>query len=70
MYISLVAIVSTCLLFNDISIIENENVYTISKALIISHIIYEEVYTKNNTKNIFTVLNNIIPFNTSTNQIT
>lgn len=70
MYISLVAIVSTFLLFSDMSIMENENVYTISKALIISHIIYEEVYTKNNTKNIFTVLNNIIPFNTSTNQIT
>ena len=27
----------------------DENVYTVSKALIISHIIYEEIYTKNNT---------------------
>ena len=52
-YISLVAIVSTCLIFSDISMIENENVYTISKALIISHVIYEELYTKNNS----------IPFN-------
>lgn len=48
-YILLVAIVSTYLIFSDVSMIENENVYTISKALIISHVIYEELYTKNNS---------------------
>jgi len=49
MYIGLCAIVSTFYFYSDPNIIQNENLFVLSQALIISHIIYEELYTKNNT---------------------
>ena len=48
-YISACAIISTFYFYSNGDIMYDENVFAISKALIISHIIYEELYTKNNT---------------------
>jgi len=48
-YISIVGILSTLFVYSDPSFMYNDNVHTISKGLIISHILYEELYTKNNT---------------------
>ena len=48
-YISMCAIISTLYFYSNSNIMYDENIFTISKALIISHIIYEELYTKNNT---------------------
>ena len=49
LYIGLCAIVSTFYFYSDPNIIQNENLFVLSQALIISHIMYEELYTKNNT---------------------
>lgn len=49
LYIGLCAIVTTFYFYSDPNILQNENLVVISQALIISHIIYEELYTKNNT---------------------
>lgn len=49
LYISLCGAIATLYFYSDPSILQNDNVFTLSKALIISHIIYEELYTKNNT---------------------
>ena len=54
-YIIICAIATTFYFYSNGEIIYDENVFTISKALIISlnksycHIVYEELYTKNNT---------------------
>jgi len=48
-YISLCAIISTYAMYSNVELIYDKNVFTISEALIISHIFYEEFYTKNNT---------------------
>tara|TARA_B100001173_G_C15978345_1_gene543273 strand:- start:158 stop:742 length:585 start_codon:yes stop_codon:yes gene_type:complete len=49
LYIGLCAIVSTLYFYSDPNIMQNENLFVLSQALIISHIVYEELYTKNNT---------------------
>lgn len=49
LYIGLCAIVATFYFYSDPNIMQNENLVVLSQALIISHIIYEELYTKNNT---------------------
>ena len=48
-YISICAIVTTFYFYSNGELMYDENIFTIGKALIISHIIYEELYTKNNT---------------------
>lgn len=48
-YILICAIVTTFYFYSNGELMYDENVFTISKALIISHILYEELYTKNNT---------------------
>jgi len=48
-YIGLCAIVSTLYFYSDPNIMQNDNLFVLSQALIISHIVYEELYTKNNT---------------------
>ena len=48
-YIMICAIVITFYFYSNENIVYDENVFTISKALIISHIVYEELYTKNDT---------------------
>ena len=54
-YILICAIATTSYFYSNGEIMYDENVFTISKALIISlnksycHIVYEELYTKNNT---------------------
>ena len=48
-YIMICAIVITFYFYSNENIMYDENVFTISKALIISHIVYEELYTKNDT---------------------
>ena len=55
-YISMCAIISTLYFYSNSNIMYDENIFTISKALIISHIIYEELYTKNNRKKMGTNL--------------
>jgi hypothetical protein len=49
MYIGLCALVATSYFYSDPNILQNENLFVLSQALIISHIVYEELYTKNNT---------------------
>ena len=49
MYIGLCALVATSYFYTDPNILQNENLFVLSQALIISHIVYEELYTKNNT---------------------
>ena len=56
-YILVCAIIGTYALYSNLDIMHNGNVFTISKALIVSHIVYEEIYTKNNT-----VVNNVSLF--------
>ena len=41
--------VTTFYFYSNGELMYDENIFTIGKALIISHIIYEELYTKNNT---------------------
>lgn len=48
-YLATAGTISTMLMTKYPQMMYDENVYTVSKALIISHIIYEEIYTKNNT---------------------
>lgn len=49
LYIGLCAIFSTFYFYSDPNILQNSNLMIFSQALIISHIVYEELYTKNNT---------------------
>jgi hypothetical protein len=56
-YISLCAIVATYAVYSNVQLMYDENVFCISKALIVSHIVYEELYTKNNT-----IMNNVNVF--------
>ena len=49
MYIGLCALGATSYFYSDPNILQNENLFVLSQALIISHIVYEELYTKNNT---------------------